>query len=771
MTPLLLARLAAAADVLAYSETFDSYTSSAFSGTGGWVSNCPYDTWAINSSSADKYVYAESDETGGTWGTGSYADNALTYTTETFSDFTYDGTLYSNDDDTIGVVFRYQDASNFYIVIFVGGDGYPSTTGARATPLSGSRLYKVVGGVGTLLDSSAETFDRYYSHEFEIVADGSSIEVWLDGNRDGSFASTEQIMTATDSALTEGEIGFYCFDNGSGTGCAFDDVYVYVPDTDGDTVADVDDNCPDDSNVSQADADGDGAGDACDDDADGDGYTSTSAGGTDCDDTRATVNTAATESCSTAYDDDCDSSTNDPGATGCTTYYYDGDNDGYGTTASQCTCSASGSYDVRSSTDCDDADSTISPVGTETCDGVDEDCDGTADDGAVDLETWHADDDGDGYGDATSTQRACDAPAGYVADDADCDDADADVSPLGVEVCDGVDQDCDGVADDDATDRDTWYLDADNDGYGDASVTTLACEEPSGYTDDADDCDDGDRSVHPGATERCDGVDEDCDNEVDEDAADAVEWYRDADGDGYGDATILVYDCSAPDGYVADATDCDDADATAYPGASETGDGVDDDCDGLVDNHVDTDGDGLEDYTEVTETLTDPNDDDSDDDGLSDGDEVTLHGTDPNDADTDGGGASDGAEVLVDFTDPTDSTDDVQTDTDGDGLTDTDEGLRGTDRNDPDSDDDGLSDGDEVLVHETDPTEADTDGGGALDGDEVASGTDPLDPSDDAAATAGRVGGFWGGACSTTSAPAALFPLALAALSYRRRRA
>ncbi|GAB4007373.1 binary toxin-like calcium binding domain-containing protein [Nocardioides ultimimeridianus] len=178
---------------------------------------------------------------------------------------------------------------------------------------------------------------------------------------------------------------------------------------------------------------------------------------------------------------------------------------------------------------------------------------------------------------------------------------------------------------------------------------------------------------------------------------------------------------------------------------------------------ADTDGDGINDGDEVSGIQnssysgapTDPLNADSDGDGLTDGQEITTYGTDPNNADTDGGGAQDGAEVLVDHTDPLNPADDVTTDSDGDGLTDSQEQVLGTDPHNPDTDGDGLSDGTEVTTthtdptkadtdgdglsdgyevntSHTDPTKADTDGGGVDDGTEVAAGTDPNNAADDA---------------------------------------
>jgi len=181
----------------------------------------------------------------------------------------------------------------------------------------------------------------------------------------------------------------------------------------------------------------------------------------------------------------------------------------------------------------------------------------------VDVGTWYADSDGDGYGDASSSRDACSQPTGYVADATDCEDAEVTTNPGADEYCDGHDDDCDGSVDeDDAMDVAIWYLDYDGDGYGDASASADACSQPYGYVADATDCDDAEATINPAAAEYCNGDDDDCDGSVDEDdAVDASTWYGDGDGDGYGDASNSANACSAPSGYVADATDCDDGDA------------------------------------------------------------------------------------------------------------------------------------------------------------------------------------------------------------------
>ncbi len=806
--------MALGADITALTDPFSS-NDSTFSGSTAWVSSYASDTWSTATYGG---VYATTDDDGGTWGSGGAINNHLVYTGDSWDDFTFDVTLYQGDDDTIGLVFRFQDNSNFYLLLFPGGDEYPSVgTGGSSSSGSGTRLYSVVAGSATLVASSTTSLTRYYSVDVQIVANGSDIDVYVDNNRNGVFASSEHLIDTTSTTLTTGEVGLYCYNNGKGNGgCYFDDVLVTLPNADTDTIPDYEDNCPSIDNETQDDLDGDNVGDACDADADGDGYVAGSTSTTDCDDADASVNPGETEDCSTTADDNCDSSTNDVGSIGCTTFYYDGDGDTYGTTASVCVCTATRSYTASVSTDCDDTDAADNPAGIEVCNGDDEDCDGTADEDAIDRDTWYLDDDGDTYGDSGASTLSCTEPTGYVADATDCDDADAAVSPSGAETCDGVDQDCDGATDESALDAITSWADTDGDSYGDAGAPTTDCDIPAGNVLDDQDCDDndaaispvvtevcndiddncdglvdndasdaigwyvdtdadgwgsaadvvyscdpvlgrstldgdcvdGNAAISPDADEVCDGIDNDCDGNSDEDATDALTWYADADGDDHGDADVMLYACELPEDGAAVADDCDDTDATTYTGAPELPDEVDNDCNGLADDGIDTDEDGLDDYDERTTWDTDPYNADTDGDGLSDGDEA-ARGTSPLLPDTDGGGASDGAEVLVDGTDPLDPTDDILVDSDGDGLTDTEEGILGTD-----------------------PQNPDTDGGGVGDGDEVDAGTDPLDPSDDvdegddSGLVGARTGGLYGGCGSTVP----FLGLGLVAFGLRTRR-
>ncbi|MFH1463197.1 MAG: putative metal-binding motif-containing protein [Pseudomonadota bacterium] len=335
-------------------------------------------------------------------------------------------------------------------------------------------------------------------------------------------------------------------------------------------------------------------------DADGDGYTAQE----DCDDGDPAVHPGAPEVCD-GLDDDCDGFLDeaDPDLVGDLTLYVDADGDTWGSAdpaAAREACDLPASGWVEQAGDCDDADPGVHPEADERCDGRDEDCDGAIDEDAVDATTWYPDADGDGWGDEAAAVVACSAPSGLGEQGGDCDDADPGVHPGVDEHCDGRDEDCDGDVDEDAVDAGVWYQDADGDGFGDAAGAVLSCSAWSGYVADDTDCDDAAAGTHPGADETCDRVDQDCDGSIDEDPVDPATWYADNDADGYGDPLTTTEACAAPAGYVADATDCDAADGSIHPGASEHCDGVDEDCDGTADEgaadaptwYADADGDG-----------------------------------------------------------------------------------------------------------------------------------------------------------------------------------
>jgi hypothetical protein len=420
--------------------------------------------------------------------------------------------------------------------------------------------------------------------------------------------------------------------------------------------------------------------DTPDDDLDGDTYDDAD----DCDDTDPTSYPGADEICD-GIDNDCDT---DIDETISTPWYADDDGDGFGDPLdTEVRCDDGDGAWVANDDDCDDGDAAIHPGAIEVCDGEDNDCDGDTDVDPLFEPTWYEDVDSDTFGDPASTLVQCDQPAGYVANGDDCDDNETDgnlVYPGADEMCDARDRNCDGLNQDGAIDTTTWYLDHDNDSYGDADVTLSACTQPSGYVSNALDCHDYDGDANPDGSEVCNGIDDDCANGVDDDAIDELTWYRDVDGDGYGNDTdpttdactqpsgyagndddcndnaitahplgvegtvcadldndcngvvddiptapvwfedfdsdtygdpdVSVVDCDQPAGYVSNNDDCDDTDGTIKPTATESCDGVDEDCDGLVDDgaapllkwYLDADGDWCGDQTASVSACSKP---------------------------------------------------------------------------------------------------------------------------------------------------------------------
>lgn len=287
--------------------------------------------------------------------------------------------------------------------------------------------------------------------------------------------------------------------------------------------------------------------------------------------------------------------------------------------------------------DCNDSDASIFPGAPELCDGIDNNCDGQVDERADSNNlVVYEDADGDGFGNEASPLNACFAPEGYTdvigdCDDSDpaynpdaleddcadsndyncdgalsfedadgdgflgcldCDDQDPDINNDADELCDGIDNNCDGERDNDAVDQAEFFTDEDQDGYGDPDAAEFACFQPSGTSANSDDCDDGNPTVHPNAAERCNGIDDDCDDVADNNALDARTWFADGDSDGHGNARETVIECDMPDGYAASDNDCNDQDANISPSATEQCNGIDDNCVDGTDEGFDEDADG-----------------------------------------------------------------------------------------------------------------------------------------------------------------------------------
>jgi hypothetical protein len=327
-------------------------------------------------------------------------------------------------------------------------------------------------------------------------------------------------------------------------------------------------------------------------DGDGDGVPSATCGGGDCDDADPSRYPGATEVCD-GDDEDCDDTTLGPDA------------DGDGAPYFGC-CNASG----RCGADCDDARATVNVAAFESCNGVDDDCDGTVDEGVLAVACFDVD--GDGRGPLAVTEVGCTLPIGATTICNDCNDRDATRFLGASERCNGADDDCDGVVDEDCecTTGSTRPCGTE---VGACRAGTQRCiGTPSVWEALCSD------AVAP-SVETCDGEDDDCDGAVDEGLT--TTFYADCDADGSGASGPGTVACTRPTTlpagctrvlWVTESGDCDDTDPTrnarsgcgvtmdagvdagaidlgvpdlgCTPTGAEVCNGLDDDCDGVVDD-------------------------------------------------------------------------------------------------------------------------------------------------------------------------------------------
>ncbi len=277
-------------------------------------------------------------------------------------------------------------------------------------------------------------------------------------------------------------------------------------------------------------------------------------------------------------------------------YYADSDADTFGNPSNTLSaCSPPVGY-VTNLLDCNDSNASVNINAIEICNTLDDDCDGLINEGLT-VVTYYLDGDTDGFGNPNISQNSCTPLAGYVTNNTDCNDSNAQVRPSATEICNLIDDNCNGQINEGLVFI-NYFIDTDLDGFG-AGPATNSCTPPSGnFVTNNFDCNNNNANIRPNATEVCNGIDDNCNTLADEGLS-FINYFIDNDGDGFGAGTALN-SCSNPgSNYSTNNNDCNNNNANIRPTANEVCNGIDDNCNTLIDDgllfstfYLDNDQDG-----------------------------------------------------------------------------------------------------------------------------------------------------------------------------------